>query len=271
MVLPNARAFQTLAAMSRWGANAGRLNLVLWAFFDESGKLANSDFICLCGYICDDGWNEFSVDWGELLKRHEIPLIHLAKLMRRAKPYEGLAWDAKKQDAVLREFVKPVRDHLLAGFGVGVDTKFYRSMPEDARKLIGNEDAQDFAFHRLLKLVISQLHNWGHKEPISLNFDYAEDFSVKCVTSLARLRQQRQEVKDLISSIGFADDAVYYPLQAADMLAYGTNRKLREVAPDYFDLLVAEATEANPGPRYWREHYDSASLRKLYDDHRPRS
>jgi hypothetical protein len=259
--------FQALAAMSKWGAHAGRrLNLVLWAFFDESGKLANSDFICLAGYICDDGWDDFSTEWGKLLKRHEIPLIHLAKLVRRADPYANLSWDQTKEDEVLREFVKPIRDHLLAGFGIGVDTKFYRRMPKRARKLIGNEDPQDFAFHRLLKLVIGQLQNWNHTEPISLNFDYTEDFSVKCITSLAHLRQQRQEVKDLISSIGFADDAVYYPLQAADMLAYGTNRHLREVAPNYFDLLVAEATETNPGPRYWSEHYDSTSLQKLYDD-----
>lgn len=115
-----------------------------------------------------------------------------------------------------------------------------------------------------------QLKNWDYKFPISLNFDYTEDFSLKCMTSLVHLRQQGQEVKDLISSIGFADDSVYYPLQAADMLAYGTNRHLREVAPDYFDLLVAEATEANPGPRYWSEHYDSTSLQKLYGDLRSR-
>ena len=239
--------FCALQAMEGWRANGvdgGALTLVLWAFFDESGKFANSDFICLCGCICDDRWNAFSKQWKKLLERHGIDLIHLSKLMRRAEPYENLTWDADRQDTVLRDFVKPIRRHLLAGLGVAVDTKCYRRMSKKARRLIGDNDPQDFAFYRLMRLVIEQLKAWKQAGPISVNFDYTEDFSVKCMQSLAKLRSKRPEVKALISSIGFADDRVYYPLQAADMLAYGTNRKLREEAPDYFDLLVAEATEA---------------------------
>lgn len=256
-------------AKERWRSRdraPDRRRLVLWAYFDESGKLANSDFICLAGYICDDGWECFSKDWEKLLKRFEIPLIHAAKLVRRAKPYELLGWDKQKEERVFVEFAKVIRRHLLGGFGIGVDAKFYRSMTLDARKLIGNEDAQDFAFHRLLKLVVKQLQLWKYESSISLTFDFEDQFSVKCMQSLMLLRQQRQEVKNLISSIGFADDEVYYPLQAADLLAYGTYRNLRAVAPDYFAPLVALPTDDDPGPQYWSEYYDPVCLQTLYDD-----
>ncbi len=168
---------------------------MLWAFFDESGKLANSDFICLCGYICDDGWDDFSKDWKKLLLRHNLPLIHLAKLMRKAPPFDNLGWTDDQRDIVLGQFVKPVRDHLLAGFGVGLDAKYYRSMPAKKRKVIGENDAQDFAFYRLMRLVIDQLKAWNLTDPISINFDYTEDFSVKCIQSLAKLRVEDRRLR----------------------------------------------------------------------------
>ena len=45
-------------------------------------------------------------------------------------------------------------------------------------------------------------------------------------------------MKQLVASITFADSDVLYLLQAADMLAYGTNRKLRSAAPDYYTHLM---------------------------------
>jgi hypothetical protein len=237
---------------------------MLWAFIDESGKLAKADFICLCGYICDDGWENFSKDWKEILSRNSLPLLHLSKLMRKAPPFDKLGWTEAQRVEILREFVQPIRSHLLAGFGVGLDAKHYRSMPLSARKLIGEKDAQDFAFYRLMRLIVEQLKKWEYKDPISVNFDFTEDFSVKCLQSLTKLRSGRSEVRELVSSIGFADDQVYYPLQAADMLAYGTYNWMRGVAPDYYARLTALPTPNDPGPTYSSMFYDSTELDKLY-------
>jgi hypothetical protein len=256
--------FAALAAQERWRANQSKLSAVLWAFFDESGKLARSDFICLCGYVCDDGWKNFGTQWGDLLRRHGLPLLHLAKLMRKAEPFDKLTWTDEQRDAALLQYVGPIREHLFAGFGVGLDAKHYRSMPAKARKLIGEDDAQDFAFYRVMRLLIEQLRAWGYREPISVNFDYTEDFSVKCIQSLAKLRSGRPEVKALISSIGFADDSVYYPLQAADMLAYGTYGWMRGAAPAYQAALIAPGTPDNRGPTYSSMFYSSTVLDETY-------
>lgn len=65
---------------------------MLWAFFDESGKFADSDFMCLCGYIADERWEEFSSAWRESLNKHQLPFVHTAALFSGKPPFQNLRW-----------------------------------------------------------------------------------------------------------------------------------------------------------------------------------
>jgi hypothetical protein len=172
----------------------------MWGYFDESGKLADSDFICLCGYISDDGWDKFSAEWGILLKQHVLSALHMAPLIGRRKPYEHITWTQTQEDEILGRFVKPIRESTLAYFGVALDAKYYRAMPGEARKLFGQKEALDFAFQRLLNMIIRQLRQWQTDFPISIIFDYTEDFSAICLETLRKLRGRDREIKKLVGS-----------------------------------------------------------------------
>jgi hypothetical protein len=64
------------------------------AFFDESGKFGDSDFVCIAGYISHDGgWNNFCDRWGPLLIRHQIPYVHMKEMISLRGPYEKLGWN----------------------------------------------------------------------------------------------------------------------------------------------------------------------------------
>ena len=74
------------------------------------------------------------------------------------------------------------------------------------------------------------LHDDGQDDWFSMIFDYEEGFSVECLKSLIKLRKDLPFVKALVRHIGFADDEIFYPLQAADMFAYAYKRSLQGTA-----------------------------------------
>jgi hypothetical protein len=131
---------------------------------------------------------------------------------------------------------------------VAVDAKYYRSMPIEKRKILGSKDPRDFTFHRLLRITGDRLHEDHQAEWFSMTFDYEEGFSVECLKSLIKLRMERPFIKSLVRSIGFADDEIFYPLQAADMFAYAYKRSLQGSPPEYWKILTQPATEEAPGP-----------------------
>jgi len=105
-----------------------------YPFLDESGKFADSDFVCMAGYISDDeGWTQFFEKWRKLLLRPEIPYIHMKEMISIRGPYKDLGWTSEQRDGILNEFIDVIRDHIQAGFGVAVDAKYLRSMNADAR------------------------------------------------------------------------------------------------------------------------------------------
>ena len=239
-----------------------RLTAVLYAYFDESGKLADSDFICMCGYLCDERWNEFAGDWRHELRRSQIPFLHTAPLFARVDPYAGLGWTEATRDAVLSRLAAIVARHALVGFGFAVDAKYYRQISPADRNLIGGRNPEMFIFHRILHHIVAVLKEWDHREPISLIFDWEEGYASKCLGALASLRRYRAEVRQFVGSICFADDATFPPLQAADMLAYATKRNLQGNPPAYWATLT-EPRNGEPPPAYRSEYYDADALRAL--------
>jgi hypothetical protein len=197
------------------------------AFFDESGKLADSDFVCIAGYIAgDEDWNKFCEKWGSLLGRHKIPYIHMREMIALSGPYQAKGWTHKERDEVLTEFIDVIREHIWGGFGVAVNAKYLRSMGKDAMKRIG--DPQIFCFQRIISRVLLRLEEVGYQPVISAIFDDSEAYSVRCYRTWSKLRRMVPAMHKRIPSITFADDKHFFPLQAADILAWETNKSLRQ-------------------------------------------
>ena len=246
-----------------------RLRLMTHVFLDDSGKFSDSDFVCLAGYIADDdGWNSLCADWGTLLSKHKIPFIHMKDMVALRGPYENLGWTHEQRDAVLSEFIDTIRKHVIAGFGVGVAAKYLRSMEKEARRVIG--DPYLLCFQRILRRVIGKLREIGYTGPITAVFDDCEEYSVRCYRMWSALRTHAPELALLMPSITFADDVMFYPLQAADILAWETNKHLRQMAGQHkirkqMERLM-QSTEPGYGLEYISEFYDAEALDRLYSD-----
>jgi hypothetical protein len=66
----------------------------------------------------------------------------------------------------------------------------------------------------------------GYPLSLALTFDEDEEFAVECYQIISRLRRDNSDLRELVVSIGFADDRVYPALQAADILAHFTHERL---------------------------------------------
>jgi len=171
-----------------------------------------------------------------------------------------LDWNDKALVSGLDEFARIIRRCAVYGFSVSVDAKYYRSMPVEKRRMLGNKDPGGFTFHRLLRIIRDRLHEDGQDDWFSMTFDYEEGFSVECLKAMIKLRKDLPFIKALVRNIGFADDEIFYPLQAADMFAYAYKRSLQGNAPAYWGTLTQPATEQTPGPPCLTLEYDSVLL-----------
>jgi len=246
-----------------------------WSYFDDSGKWKDSDYVCLAGYLSDEsGWNGFCADWRALLDKHGIPSVHVKDLLPMQGPYRDLGWTLTKRDEVYNEFVSVIRKHVLVGFGMAVDARYWRAMKPEARKLLG--DPFMACFQRLMRRITDRLEAAGSQDPMPITFDDCSDYSQKCYSAWSALRKRDPRMMRLISAITFADDEIFYPLQGADVLANETNKHLRNLAkarrvrPDMENLrpemenLVRSLDDPPLGIEYVGELWDGPELERAY-------
>ena len=202
---------------------------MLHAYFDESGKFQDSNFICLTGYIADDDqWERFSTEWVGLLERHHIPYVHMKHMIALQGVYKELGWTHEHRDKVLDQFIEVIQRNILAAFAIGLDAKAYREMSAESKNRLGG-DPFLFCFVRLINKVVTTLEKKGQDSPITMVFDNDQAYAMKLYSLWYKLRKMNPEHGKKIGAMCFADDTIYQPLQGADVLAHQTNKFMRNV------------------------------------------
>ena len=172
-----------------------------YVFCDESGKWQDRDFICLCGYLStEDNWNRFQKDWQVLCSRFNLNGLHLCSYYDEAS---AKGWTAPHATEVLQEFGKVIRDNILVGFAIGLDAKYYRSLPRDQREAF---DPPTACLQRLLRLIRNRLDRERYQGRISITLDEEEGAVISLYKSILRLRRCDPVLGRYIGAVSFADD-----------------------------------------------------------------
>lgn len=229
-------------------------------FVDESGHFSNTDSISLAGFVSDDeSWNSFCIEWKSLLLKHGLPAIHMKEIMSSKGKSPAANWEMPRKLSMLSEFIFVIRKYVQAGFGIGMDAVHYRSVVAEiteAAKTMGVRakpfEAKRFCVARFVRTLMQyydevELQQGGMPEPINLTFDDDEAYAMQCYSLICKIKARDAAAKSRIVSVGFADDNWFYPLQAADILAYATCNELNK-SPDmrwketniFTDLLKAD-------------------------------
>jgi hypothetical protein len=112
----------------------------------------------------------------------------------------------------------------LIGLGVAVDAKFWNPLPKEFRKRHGN--AEEFAFERMLRRIRDMLVQSNDRDFVAIHFDHDREFAKPRLTRYQNIMDHDPWSKSTVTSICFANAWAYPPLQAADMLAWETNKLL---------------------------------------------
>jgi hypothetical protein len=262
-------------------------SVILHAVFDESGKFQDHDAISLCGWINNlAGWDTFALRWKRVLNQFDMKELHTTEFMGLYGQYSELGgkWgeerDQKKFEA-LSMFVEVIRDYVERGLGAAIDSKHFRSMPQQDRKIIG-ADPYFIAFQEILLQAVNHAQFYSQRTGIEdvavgLVFDQDERQEIECIKIFNEIKKIRPEVRKTFTGICFADRRTYEPLQAADLIAYVTRQEFdrRQHHPDWpispwFDALSARNRNYIIDGLFNARIFDAQCLNELVADVRKR-
>jgi hypothetical protein len=242
---------------------------------DESGKLAKSDYTCLCGYVAHQlTWSRFNSEWDRHRLRWGIPPIHMSRIYAPETSDKNDGWTAirkqwgsdweDKRTVMMREFAGVIERSGLVGVGIVVDAAYFRTIPDlHLRKNTHTSDPNVFAFQDALMTTLEKVQVVDQYSPIGLIIDDGEDSAFAYYDLLKNLKQHPdggmfQKMKERFHAISFVNDASFPGVQAADLFAYTARRfmidrmgKPPELLTDPEDVFVKITSYGMHQPKLW--------------------
>lgn len=194
---------------------------VFQVYSDESGKLADSQCVAFASILFrQEEALPFSNRWNELLAAAGVSYISMKEAMGLKGEFRGWKDRKKDRDDLLEALAALAWDRCYFLARSPMVTEEFRKLPQSSQEQL--KDLPYAAFEALVKGIAEVSANSQQRDRFHLIYDLSEEYSVECIRLFNRLRMMRSQYRDLFSSLSFADDTEFPPLQAADMLAYVT-------------------------------------------------
>lgn len=194
---------------------------MLMGYFDDSGTHAGSAAMVMAGFIgTEEQWAKFTHDWQHVLMQFAVPHFHMAECEIGEGLFEG--WSRAKRDSIVHDLRGAILDNGLFGIGAVISKKDWDELVTgEERDVLG--DSQDVAFVHAIDLgTKAAKHKYaGHK----IGFIFDEGNKTESKLRIIEVFDEHYKDEPEIVSITFAKVKDFPPLQAADMLAWETNRQ----------------------------------------------
>ena len=244
---------------------------MLKAYFDDSGTHAQSKMVAIAGFIGDATvWDSFDANWEPILtapdKSTRLSEFKMYDCVHGVEEFSPPLWGFADRLACAGR----VADVLDATDIMAIGSITVR---EDIQPLLDNpwfsQKIRGTIYYLCFEHCIQMAVNWtkrycaatGKQERIALVFDEQSEFST-IAEEIYKEYKKSPVWGEWLVSCSIASSKDFYPLQAADFLAYGTvDLKLREYLPSeksrdfpvgpVFDRLMQ--TVARAGGMYDKE------------------
>lgn len=194
---------------------------MLQAYLDESvmGDNKNARVFTVAACLAPDvQWRKFNKSWRTVLKEQNLEYFHMTDYESRQGPYKK--WSQNRRVAVLKSLHKIMRERISVFISVSFCLSDYESLQSDT--LVG---PYAFALHGCFLQINKWRQSTGATAPIEFIFETGSGHGndIRCVC------------ERIGASVAFADKS-RYPLHAADILAFESNKetenyKIREGNP----------------------------------------
>ena len=196
-------------------------------YLDDSESFNSEGLVCIAGYAAyDDSWQSFSIEWVQLLERHNLPpglpakYLHITDFLAGEREHKTLKSLGKQRVEIANEFIAVIRKHIEFGVAAAVSCAAYQRATDGIKS---RYKPKEFCFARVLRLLMdSSAIPCG--EAISVICDDSSSAG-QMLGVFTKLRKKSQTFRDRLGSITFVDDRFFQPMQAADLLACITLRE----------------------------------------------
>jgi len=205
----------------------------LTVHFDDSGTHTTAPVAILGGWIAPfQQWKKFSRDWGKAKREYGFSVFHMAEFMAN-NPKSEFAdknnWNERKKATVVSRLSSIILERISQGFCLRVVKADYdAAVPKNKRDILGR-----FHYTYAVRAGIGHIERWRVNEKVHEPIEYIFDRMTKgdARTEIERVFAEAELLDDTLHKYGiykgchsFRDKADIFPLQAADMLAWLSQR-----------------------------------------------
>ncbi len=236
------------------------LMAILSSYWDESGKFKDHRTISFCGLcVTSAKLEKFQEEWRELLQRNGLSYLKVSDAFNakyRLSPIIPAQTFRERIDA-LRPFVSCLTQWFELGVAVGIGVEAFKRTAEHLKRQISGGDNPFYMAFRTALILFAD-HRQAD-DSLAIVFDDDEETAKHCLDYYRKMKIEDPGYRSAFSSITFADDKVYLPLQAADLLA-GLVRlecalQFSGSLYDYKPLYDYLAENRGPGSVRWQFYY----------------
>ena len=198
---------------------------VIRSFMDESGIHDGSPVVTVGTYFGRPSqWKAFTKEWNH--RKRPINVFHAADCANLEGEFEG--WTEPDRDKFVANLLPALAMFDTAGLVVGIHLKALESALEnrpDLKEIFG--EPYTCCFHWAVQEIANFALKYGHLERIGFIHEW-NDFRGQAQGSFDYIRDTRPTLIDKLS-LSFGTKSQYVPLQAADVLAYEGNKRIRNI------------------------------------------
>jgi hypothetical protein len=245
---------------SQWGKGE---TLVLYAYMDGSGSHEGSPVISVSGFVAEESpWIDLDKRWTAILDKgcwpSRLKRFHMFECARGDGEFLAGHWTFAERLALYGELTTLIGESEVRPISASVLIDCFSQIPPADVELLQRPENRlgipfDLVCHKIVQQVIHRVHESDPNETVGVLFDQdskqvEEKFSDFCVNYAATFY-----LGDVFTAFGFGDSRKITPLQAADLLPYGTHHLAQSMfvpgytAPDFpvkpalWEMLLALA------------------------------
>ena len=200
---------------------------VFQAYFDESGKLDDQEFVVFAGCVASiSDWQSLSDKWYGVLGS-QVRYIHMKEAMRKSGEFKHVK--RKDRDEILVAAIELAIQRYAFSVHLSVKTSDFKTLGLRLRDRLKNpvyccfEGMVLHLLHSSAAIEKQSGRDYGHS--FQLFCDSSEEYSCQILKLYHRLRTLDKQVRDRFQCLTFAEDEHFPPLQVADIVAYCRRRE----------------------------------------------
>jgi hypothetical protein len=262
---------------------------MLHAYLDGSGSHAGSPVFSISGFIASaQQWEEFDQAWNAVLDNPSWPSrlteFHMVECAHGENEFQKNRWTFANRLALYGELTDVIAIHHVYPVSASVITDCFKRLPPDDLALLQREDTRlgtplDLVAQLVVQQILFSVADTAGGETVGIMFDeeskaVKEQFQTLCTEYMISFQHGA-----VFEAFGFGDTRQFTPLQAADLLAYGTIHLVQEkhsdlpyrkpdfpVVPAFMRMLNGTAERlAAVGANQEGRAYDCQSLQALVE------